>query len=913
MTEPDISASDSALPYLIQEVTMPLHGETPTTGANRRREERSPRLRAAAATLAALCVATSFSACSDTFPGAHSPRSIVVISGSGQAGNVASPLDSALVVEVVDGTGAAVSGVDLTWSASGGGSLSSTSTTTDANGRSSVTWTLAPTVGNQIVSVTSASVPGVSATFLAGNGATISGTVTTTDALSFSPVFSRADPRALRAASALVATSAAHLRRSNQILVGFKNAAPGTAATSIGVMRSMSVARSASSRMRARLDALLAGRAVREVRVSPAILTARITIADTSLVDETIRMLSAEPDVAYAQRNGVLSIRDHAPRAIVADRALLGGPERPPAVQSVATRIPNDANYFLQTWSANMLDLPKAWGITTGSSAVTVAVVDMGVRFTHPSMGNLTTDGYDFVTPFTLTTPEPFCDGSPPLVSTEGDGDGPDADPTDPDDIEFDSSLGCWFHNPAGDHGLWTAGIIGAVGNQRIGIAGVNWNVKLRPIRVLDITGSGDFFDIAQGILYAAGLPAEGAGGAMVQTTASPIINLSLGGTGNVPVLANAVAAAVAAGSLLVASSGNDGLDDAIPTYPASYPGVMAVAAVGMDGVLATYSNAGTKISVAAPGGDFRLDDNGGGGVLGPGWNFEAGVPNLIFGYGTSGAAPFVSGIAALLLAQTPGLTAAQLRSRIETYATRPPNALRSDSYGWGIVNAFNAMTQQNGPPRKTILRLINATTGAVTATAPADASGSFAFTKLATGAYFVQAGQDEAGDGAIGIPGRRFTWAGGFATPRVFNVANNNSLTATITLGQPLETEPNDDVAHANLLSVNSYVIGNITPPDARDMYAVTIPVAGTYVFETSGVLGTCGWGIELDTFISVTTAAGNLVGLSDNFASATSDNCSQIRQTLQPGIYYVTVVGTGVSGLSSHGRYRLEVRGAP
>jgi hypothetical protein len=872
------------------------------------------RVRFAVAAVAALFVASAFSACSDTFPGAHSPRSIVVLSGSGQAGNVSTALDSALVVEVVDGSGAAVGGIELTWTASGGGSVSAASTSTNADGKSSVTWTLAPTVGNQIVSVTSAAIPGVSATFLATNGATISGTVVTTDALSFSPVFARAAARgAPHSASALRSASMASRRHSNEIIVGFKSGAVGTLGTGTAALRSMSLARTTTARMRSRLDALLAGRALRDVRVSPAILTARITVADTSLVDETIRMLSAQPDVAYVQRNGALSIRDQAPHAIVADRALLGAPERTPLTLAVASRIPNDGNYFLQTWSANMLDLPKAWGITTGSASVTVAVVDMGVRFTHPSMGNLTKDGYDFVTPFTFATPQPFCDGSPALVSTEGDGDGPDADPTDPDDIEFDPNLGCWFHNPSGDHGLWTAGIIGAVGNQHIGVAGVNWNVKLRPIRVLDITGTGDFFDIAQGILYAAGLPAEGAGGVMVQTTAAPIINLSLGGTADVPVLANAVAAAVAAGSLIVASAGNDGLDDIVPDYPASYPGVMAVGAVGMDGVLATYSNAGTKISVAAPGGDFRLDDNGGGGILGPGWNFAVNAPNLIFGYGTSGAAPFVSGIAALLLAQTPGLTAAQLRSRIETYATRPPNALRSDTYGWGIANAYNALTQQNGPARKRVLRLIDASTGAAVATTPADAFGSFAFTKLASGAYRLQAGEDEAGDGVIGTPGRRFTWVGGFGAPRVFNVTGNSSLTAAISLGPPLEAEPNDDVAHANQLSVNSYVIGNITPPDVRDVYAVTIPTAGTYIFETSGVLGTCGWGIELDTFMSIENASGTLVGLSDNFVSPTSDDCSQVRQTLQPGVYHVTIVGTGASGLASHGRYRLEVRAAP
>jgi hypothetical protein len=426
---------------------------------------------------------------------------------------------------------------------------------------------------------------------------------------------------------------------------------------------------------------------------------------------------------------------------------------------------------------------------------------------------------------------------------------------------------------------------------------------------VLDITGSGSYFDIAQGVLYAAGLPAVGANNSTVQTTRAPIINMSLGGGATLNVLANAVAAAVNAGSLIVASSGNDGVDDTFPSYPAAYPNVMAVAAVGMDGALTTYTNIGTYISVAAPGGDFRPDDNGGGGVLGPGWNFQTGQPNLAFGYGTSASAPFVSGIAALLLAQSPTLTAAQMRSRIEQYASRPPNALRSDNFGWGIVNAYNALTQTNGAPRSTIVQLVDATTGVAGRNTTVDANGNFVFTKVANGAYFVQAGEDESGDGVIGSVGRRFAVAGGIGKPTVVNVNNNTSAVA-LTLGLPMEVEPNDDVAHANVLNVGTYVVGNITTPDVRDVYSVSIPTQGTYTFETSGLVGSCGLGIELDTFLSLTNAAGASQGTNDNFASATGRFCSRIRTTLTPGIYYITVTGTGASFLSSHGRYRLEVR---
>ena len=175
--------------------------------------------------------------------------------------------------------------------------------------------------------------------------------------------------------------------------------------------------------------------------------------------------------------------------------------------------------------------------------------------------------------------------------------------------------------------------------------------------------------------LYSAGLAAAGPNNAPVQAPSrAQIINLSLGGPSPSNTVVGRRERGLNAGSLIVAAAGNDGLD--FPNYPAAFPNAMGVSAVGQDGTLATYSNAGTFISVAAPGGDYRLDDNGGGGVLGPGWNFVAGRSTYLFGYGTSAAAPYVSGMAALMLAQTPTLTAANLRSRLESFATRPAGTL---------------------------------------------------------------------------------------------------------------------------------------------------------------------------------------------------------------------------------------------
>jgi subtilisin family serine protease len=847
-------------------------------------------------------------ACKEQTPIPHTPVYLKVVSGSNQSANVSTALDSALVVQVLDAANRGVSGVNLTWTASGG-TLSAATSTTDNDGKSSVKWTLAPTAGTQVVTVTSTQVTGAAATFVANNGAVISGTVAALGSNPFGATFSRS-ARPVRYG---VQRQVAKHPSADRIIVGFRDAALGVPAAGSGAYRSLSVARTTRDRMLERVAAISRAHPVVDAEVSPAILAARMRVTDTLDIERVITELRADPSIAYVSRDQIISIRDGAPRPMSANfiPALeTSGSTSIASRFAATTKLPNDPAFFEQAWPANMLDLPRAWNVTTGSSTVTVAVVDMGIRFDHPEVAaNLTQDGYDFVSQIGFGTTETKCDGTT-FTTIDGDGDGPDPDPTDPDDLEFDFNRECWAHSSLGDHGLWTAGIIGAVGNDLVGMAGVAWNVKIRPIRVLGMTGDGSTFDIAQGILYAAGLPAKGANNATVTAPSrAPIINLSLGGDFDATMDA-AVQAASNAGSLVVASAGNDGLD--IPVYPAASRNAMAVAAVGMDGGLATYSNAGTFISVSAPGGDFRLDDNGGGGIFGPGWNFNTNRATYLFGYGTSASAPYVSGIAALLLAQTPTLTANQLRTRIENFATRGNGLSRSDVFGWGIANAYSALTQQNGPTRSTIVRLVDATTGIAGRTAAVDANGNFVFTKVQTGTYFLQAGDDEAGDGQIGVAGRRFTWAGGFGKPTVFNV-NGNTSTAAIALGIPLEVEPNDDIAHANLLSVNSYVVGSITTPDTRDVYSVTIPVPGTYTFETSGLVGSCGLGIELDTFMQVTTSAGTNVGTSDNpgrTVSPTGPFCSRVQASLQSGIYYITISGSFSSGLADHGRYRLEVR---
>jgi hypothetical protein len=553
-------------------------------------------------------------------------------------------------------------------------------------------------------------------------------------------------------------------------------------------------------------------------------------------------------------------------------------------------RAANDRFYPEQAWHYGMIDLPEAWAITTGSSAVLVGVVDDGIRFDHPDItANLTTDGYDFVSnDFTA------CSGDG--VPRAGDGDGYDPDPTVPAVCDGGA-------DSIGGHGLHVAGTIGAVGNDGRGATGVNWTVRIRPVRVLDIDGAGTDYDVAQGILYAAGLPADDGNGATVQASpGAKVINLSLGGPTTSKVIHDAVIAATNAGALIVAAAGNDGTSD--PSFPASFPEVLSVSAVGPDRELASYSSFGPTIGIAAPGGDFD-DGDATFGVLSLIWDFKMGGPAYAFADGTSMATPHVTGVAALLLAQNPGLTPAELRLRLTSYAVDAGSAGRDDKFGAGIVNARNSLTQTLAPPRELFARLYDAATGGVVQ-AVAATSRAYTFSGVTKGSYQVYAGEDEDADQTIGLPGRRWGAFGGTATPSVIDVTGAGTHHASFSVGRPAEQEPNDRSGNANLLVLGGYLIGD-TSPDDNDSYRVLIPQQGQYTFETSAVDGACGFALEEDTVIGVFDAQGTPLGSNDDINQAAESLCSRVTLTLAPGQYRVDV--QGLNG----GSYRLQARAGP
>jgi serine protease len=715
-------------------------------------------------------------------------------------------------------------------------------------------------------------------------------------------------------------------KESQRINVVFRGEALGTGQLGAMSVRTIERARQVGVTIRARLAAHPSSSLFTVTDVSPVIGAARLRLHDPSQRDAVMAALRADPAVAAVDIDRLLS---RGPESKVKLSAALKqqirdarGSTTPGATD---LRFAGGSQSRIQYWHYNLIDAPRAWALPdTGDRSVYIAVIDDGYN-DHPDIlpnYELGASSYDFVSDDTpdFGGPVPNCDGGPNFTNSDGDATpGPDGDAHMPVSVAFDADNGCFQVEDIANHGLHVAGTIGATNAPGNLVTGINWAARIVPIRALGIDGFGYDFDIAQAVLYAAGLPAEGAGGNMVTApTPSRIINMSLGGASD-STLGAAVAAAIAAGSTIIASSGNAA--SYTPNFPASYPDVISVAALGPDGELTSYSSTNAFVSLVAPGGDFRFDDptnassGGTSGVLSTVWDFNAPAgPDWAFYTGTSMAAPHVTGIAALVLAHNPGMTGAQLRSRLTSTAVDmgPPGF--DTRYGYGRVDAYNAITGTQGPPMKIYVSAIDASTGAVAKTVEADADNSYKLDGLTAGSYYVVAGQDENDDAIIGFPGRRYGWANGGGVPTAIAVSTNGSVDASIPIGVPTQ-----QVGVAGRVFVDSWVFGSSGTENTVNSYSVAVPTAGVYTFETSGAIGSCGFALELNTFITVKSSSGSVVGSNDNTSSATGlmtfpgTRCSYVSATLQPGTYTVEVKGGNSSGGGADfnpGTFRLHVR---
>lgn len=319
-------------------------------------------------------------------------------------------------------------------------------------------------------------------------------------------------------------------------------------------------------------------------------------------------------------------------------------------------------------WHYNSINVEGAWQAldSRGSSSVTVAVLDTGVLTAHPDLSANLVAGYDYVG-----------DGS---LGSE------DADPNDPGDKTISGQRSSF-------HGTHVAGTIAAAANN-IGGTGIAPNVKIMPIRVLGAEG-GFASDIIAGVCFAAQLTQSNSAVCANSNASSfpaDIINLSLGGPGFSNIEQAVYDAAIDKGIIVIAAAGNESTSS--PSYPAAYEQVISVAAIGRTLNQASYSNFGSTIDVAAPGGDFAVDS----GVLSTWGDDLSGPAILTYGslQGTSMAAPHVAGVAALMKSAQADLTHNEFLGHLSAgHLTQDlGEAGRDDIFGHGLIDAQKAILQ---------------------------------------------------------------------------------------------------------------------------------------------------------------------------------------------------------------------------
>lgn len=346
-----------------------------------------------------------------------------------------------------------------------------------------------------------------------------------------------------------------------------------------------------------------------------------------------IRLYAASPDVAFIEREVFYTT------AVIPDDPLFGS-------QSTLSAI----------------NAEEAWDVTKGTSDVIVAVLDSGIDTAHPDLAsNIWNNSNEIAGNGKDDDGNGFIDDRIGWDFVDS-----DKDPKP----ELSGSVA------AGHHGTVIAGIVGAKGDNEIGVAGLSWNTKIMALRVLDQNGNGNSINATLAVEYAIAHGAD-------------IINLSFVGSNNSASLQQAIATARNKGVLVVAAAGNENKNlNIYPRYPVCNLGVLGVASVTTAGVKSSFTNYGSKcIDVSAPGQGIvstvstdpasTLPDD-----YSSGWQ------------GTSFAAPHIAGVAALALSATPSLTLEQLENVLVNTAVTDLDSSNPSYAGMlgGLINAEKAV-----------------------------------------------------------------------------------------------------------------------------------------------------------------------------------------------------------------------------
>jgi subtilisin family serine protease len=380
----------------------------------------------------------------------------------------------------------------------------------------------------------------------------------------------------------------------------------------------------------AEIESIISAYQTEKITRIPKLNIYQLKVPEGFTVSEAIYAYRMNPDVEYAEPNYIARIADTPNDTLFQDQYALNN-----TGQSIG--IPGSPT---GTMSAD-IKAPQAWGETKGSADTIIAIMDTGVQLLHPDLGNkIVSGGRDFVN----------------------------------NDFDAEDDHG---------HGTHVAGVAAAGTNNSEGIAGVAWDCRILPVKVLEPVGDtaeGDYLWIIAGIEWAANNGAD-------------VINMSFGGPGNSEGLRDAIDYAVSQGVVCVAAAGNEG---GSVLYPAAYDNCIAVAATNYNDERVTFensylgaweSNYGPEIDVAAPGERILS--------CVPTWYFGPNSFPYAYGYGTSASTPHVAGLAALLKDLKPWLTVDQIRKIIQYTADDVNSGTspgRDDFMGYGRINMEKAL-----------------------------------------------------------------------------------------------------------------------------------------------------------------------------------------------------------------------------
>jgi subtilisin family serine protease len=383
-------------------------------------------------------------------------------------------------------------------------------------------------------------------------------------------------------------------------------------------------------------------------------------LGEGTTVEQALDRLRADPNVEYAEPDYVV----HADRI----------PDDPRLAEQWVVRNTGQTGGT----PGDDLDTLRAWNVTTGSRDVIVAVIDSGIDASHPDLrDNL------YVNP-----------GEIPGNGIDDDGNG-----------LVDDVSGWDFANADNDpfddlfHGTHVSGIIGAVGDNGLGVAGMAWHVRILPCKFLNSDGLGLSSNAIRAIDYATLMGAR-------------VLNNSWGGGALSVAMKDTIDAAGSGGVVFVVSAGNDGEDFAVrPQYPAAYtlPNVVAVAATDENDGLAAFSNFGAATVLLGA----------------PGVHILSTLPGGQYGKlsGTSMSAPIVSGALALLLSAEPDLDLAAIRARL-TAAVKPVPALEGKTITGGRLDVFRLLAHPDATPPDPVGALHVTDVGSSTVTLSFTATG---------------------------------------------------------------------------------------------------------------------------------------------------------------------------------------------